>query len=381
MLLIKTKNKLKILHIYYEPFFSGISRHVLYSLKAINNGKYDSLVLCSTGDDRIETALKINLGGDRVKIVRPGRFFSMSGFYQTVRLIRTHKARIVHIHNLQTITWALPAAILAGCRHVIFTPHVDNVGMGFLKPVTRRLIRLARFLPLTLIAISREQKERILNLGITQPGKVKYIPNHISKPELNEILHLHPGSIRRKNDLPQDAIIVSQVARLDRQKDPDFLIRVAQLTRGPAPNMIFLLIGDGPRKSALTQQINSLKLNAFVRLMGYRDDALELLYASDIVTLTSRWEGLPYALLEAVYFKKPAVVTDIPGNREVIIDNESGYLANTPEHFAARLVELAHSKELRIAMGEAGYLRNKDLFDFKHLATQLNAVYEQQIKP
>lgn len=381
MLLIKTKNKHKILHIYYEPFFSGISRHVLYSLKAINSEKYDSLVLCSTGDDRIATALKTTLGEDRVKIVRPGRFFSMSGFYQTVRLIRTHQISIVHIHNLQTSTWALPAAILAGCRQVIFTPHVDNIGIDFLQPVTRRIIRLARFIPLTLIAISREQKERILNLGITRPSKVKYIPNHINKAELDAVLHLHPESIRHKNNLPQDAIIVSQVARLDRQKDPDFLIRVAQLTRGPAPNMIFLLIGDGPLKNKLAQQINSLKLNAFVRLLGYRHDALELLHASDIATLTSRWEGLPYALLEAVCLKKPAVITNIPGNRQVIIDNESGYLANTPEQFAARLVALAGSKELRIAMGGAGYLRNKDLFDFNHLVSQLNAVYEQQIKP
>ncbi|MBU1565906.1 MAG: glycosyltransferase [Proteobacteria bacterium] len=375
--MISTCNSQKILHIYYEPFFSGISRHVLYSLKAINNDKYDSMVLCSTGDDRIQTALKINLGEDRVTIVGPGRFFSFSGFYQTVRLIRTHKVEIVHIHNLQTGTWAIPAAILAGCRNLIFTPHVDNVGIGFLKPVARKLIRLARFIPLTFIAVSREQKKRILDLGIAQPGKVKYIPNHISKYELDEILHLNPGTIRSKNDLPQDAIVVSQVARLDRQKDPHFLIRVAQLTRSQVPHMIFLLIGDGPLKNELAQQINSLELNAFVRLMGYRDDARELMHASDMATLTSRWEGLPYALLEAVYFKKPAVVTDIPGNREVIVDCESGYLANTPEQFAARLVELAQKKELRIAMGEAGHLRNKDLFDFNHQASQMGAVYVQ----
>ncbi|MFH0782119.1 MAG: glycosyltransferase [Pseudomonadota bacterium] len=370
-------NNHKILHIYYEPFFSGISRHVLYSLKAIDNGKYNSVVLCSTGDVRIQTTLKINLGEDRVTIVGPGRFFSFSGFYQTVRLMRTHKVGIVHIHNLQTVTWALPAAILAGCRNLIFTPHVDNIGIGFLEPVTRKLIRLARFIPLTFIAISREQKKRILDLGIAQPGKVKYIPNHISKHELDEILHLNPGTIRSKNDIPQDAIVVSQVARLNRQKDPHFLIRVAQLTRNQIPHILFLLIGDGPLKNELVQQINRHDLNAVVRLMGFRDDARELLHASDIATLTSRWEGLPYALLEAVYFKKPAVVTDIPGNREVIIDSESGYLANTPEQFAARLVELARRKELRIAMGEAGYLRNKELFDCNHLASQMNAVYDQ----
>ena len=110
--------------------------------------------------------------------------------------------------------------------------------------------------------------------------------------------------------------------------------------------------------------------------MGYRHDGPELLNASDIVTLTSRWEGLPYALLEAMCLKKPVVVTDIPGNRDLVANGESGYLAKRPEEFSEKLVKLARLKELRDQMGNDGYRRNRDLFNPSHLARLMREIYE-----
>ena len=93
------------------------------------------------------------------------------------------------------------------------------------------------------------------------------------------------------------------------------------------------------------------------------------------MTLTSRWEGLPYVLLEAIYFRKPVIATDIPGIRDLVANGKSGYLAKTEEKFAARLVQLAQSKELRDQMGKEGYRRNESLFDICNMAGLMREIY------
>ncbi len=370
------QKKLKILQIYYEPFFSGISRHVIYLLETMSNRTYDHMVLCSTGDEKIRKALNITLGGHLVIIVRPGRFFSFSGFLQIIKIIRRQKVDVVHVHNLQTAAWAIPATLLSGCRKIIFTPHVDSFGIESLTAVVRRLGSLIRLFPLTFIAVSKAQYKRFSTLGIAKPDRVKFVANHIRASEFVKTMNLHRNMIRQKNHLPENAIIVSQIARLDRQKNPFFLIRVADLIRGQFPNILFLLIGEGPLKSDLAQEIKNRDMGGHVRLMGYREDAIELLHISDIVTFTSRWEGLPYSLLEAVCFRKPVVAIDIPGMRDVIVNGESGFLVEKPEQFVIRLLQLARSKELRTRMGKSGYLNNKDLFNYDHLAMQMTDIYK-----
>ena len=188
-------------------------------------------------------------------------------------------------------------------------------------------------------------------------------------------------SIRKNNDIPESAVVVIQMARLDRQKNPLFLIKVAELIKSQAPEIVFVLIGEGPLKKSMKMEIEKHNLSDMVRLNGYLHDGLDLLRASDIVTLTSRWEGLPYVLIEAVYFKKPVIATDIPGLRDLVEDGKSGYLVNTEAEFAARLIQLAKSKELRDQMGTEGFRRNESLFHMDNMAGMMDDIYGGCVNP
>jgi len=366
----------KILYVFYEPFFSGVSRHVMSLLKAIENAPYDISVLCSTGDKKIRHELGMMIHEDRIRMVSPGRFFCLKGFLEAMRLIRGKGIDIIHVHNLQSAPWAYAAAVLSGRKKIFFTPHVDSIGIGPLEWLFRQFWKLLKPITEMYIAVSKTQQERMIQWGIARPDRIKVVQNHIDESELFIKCQAEQQTVRRDNDLPKNAVLVSQMARLDRQKNPSFLIRVAALTQNQAPEILFILIGEGPLRKALEQKIQTHKLNNRVRLMGFRHDGLELLRASDIVTLTSRWEGLPYVLLEAYCFKKPVVATDIPGNRDLVADGESGYLAKTPEEFAEKLVKLARSKELRNQMGREGYHRNRDLFTPRHLARVMGEIYD-----
>ena len=230
------------------------------------------------------------------------------------------------------------------------------------------------------IAVSKTQHDSLLRWRVGRPDRIKFIANHVDESNLRNRCKEKREMILNKNGILETSVVICQMARLDRQKNPFFLIKVTELIQEQAPEIGFMLIGEGPLKIPLKREIKTRNLNGRVMLMGYRHDGLDLLNASDIVTLTSRWEGLPYVLLEANCFKKPVVATDIPGNRDLVSDGESGYLAKTPEEFAEKLLKLARSKALRDEMGTKGYNRNKDLFSLSHLALQMREIYDQGVQ-
>jgi glycosyltransferase involved in cell wall biosynthesis len=80
-------------------------------------------------------------------------------------------------------------------------------------------------------------------------------------------------------------------------------------------------------------------------------------------------------LIEAVYFKKPVIATDILGPRDLVEDGKSGYLVNSEEEFAERLIQLAKAKELRDRMGTEGFRRNASLFRMDNMAAMMDDIY------
>ena len=91
--------------------------------------------------------------------------------------------------------------------------------------------------------------------------------------------------------------------------------------------MAVLIAGDGSQRAKLDAQASDLGLGArMVRFLGVRDDIPDLMAAADAFVLPSRWEGLPMVLLEAASAGLPVVATDVGGNAEVVVDQETGFL-------------------------------------------------------
>jgi glycosyltransferase involved in cell wall biosynthesis len=104
---------------------------------------------------------------------------------------------------------------------------------------------------------------------------------------------------------------------------------------------------------------------ARVRFLGYRQDVPDLLRAADIYTLPSHREGMPRSIIEAMLTGLPVVATDIRGSREEVVDGKTGLLVPVrhPEALAAALSKLARDGALRAAMGTAGLVRARELYD------------------
>jgi len=142
---------------------------------------------------------------------------------------------------------------------------------------------------------------------------------------------------RHSLNLRDSDIVILCPARLSRQKRHDLLIEAAQQVNKQVDNAIFLLAGDGELREDIAHLIESTGLSNRVRMLGHREDIRAIITASDLVVLSSDYEGFPYVLMEAAARAIPAVSTDVGGVRHSIKDGETGLIV--PSGSAAALAD------------------------------------------
>ncbi len=176
--------------------------------------------------------------------------------------------------------------------------------------------------------------------------------------------------MREELGVAQDAFVVVNVSCLKPQKDPLTFARVAAGLLVEVPRAHFLLAGDGELRAALEHELVRLGIRERVSLLGWRRDVPELLQASDVLALTSRWEGLPQVLPQAMAAGLPIVATRVDGNPEAVRDGDNGYLKDPGDvaGFVEALARLAGDEMLRRRMAENGRGRAEEFSNARMLA-------------
>jgi len=187
-------------------------------------------------------------------------------------------------------------------------------------------------------------------------GRLHVIPNGLAA----SCFEVPDGAAARTSlGLDADAPVIVQVARLHRNKDHETALRSLDLVRRARPEVVLLLVGDGPRRAELERRIAELQLGRQVRLLGARPEVAPILAAAQVAWLTSRMEGAPNALLESMAAGLPVVATCTGGVPELVRPGVEGFLVAPGDHqaIAERTLELLASPAKRRAFGAAGRLR------------------------
>ena len=272
-------------------------------------------------------------------------------------LIKKEKPEILHLHGTRAATWGRLAVIgLRNKPQIIYTLH------GFHLPrrdffVRWFLLGLERFLNQwtdVLICVSEADKNLVKKYKTISFPKIKVIKNGI---DIDKFQISQEGIEKTKKELKlEDNFILCSVGRLHPPKDVSTILRGLKLVISEIPNLKLLTVGDGPFRDSLERETKGLGLKKYVDFLGFREDIPTLINLSDIIILSTRWEGLPLAPLEAGASKKPIIASDVEGVREAVIDGKTGYLFSpgSEKDLAEKILELTKSKELRERMGENG---------------------------
>lgn len=287
---------------------------------------------------------------------------------------------IVHTHSSKAGIVGRLAARAAGAARIVHTIH----GFGhpaFQNPLARALAvaleRRAARVTDRFIAVSQANIEEGRALGLFARAPVELIRSGFDLDRFRQ-----PGvtraEARARLGLPAVGPIVGSIACLKPQKAPLDLVRAAAQVRAAVPDCRFVVAGDGEQRPEVEREIARLRLGDAFALLGWRDDVPQILAALDAFLLTSRWEGLPRSLVQAMAAGVPVVATAADGTRDVVADGRTGFLVPVGDvaGAAARVTQLLRDPALRAELAAAAQAMVPE-FDVADMVLRQERLYGQ----
>jgi glycosyltransferase involved in cell wall biosynthesis len=181
--------------------------------------------------------------------------------------------------------------------------------------------------------------------------------------------------------------VIGMVARMNAQKDPCFLLRIARRIIDRYDNMHFVFVGrfgNSDYEAATLELVRKLNLQDYVTFTGYKENVSAYMARFDILAHPcAHWiEAFGMVLIEAMAHQKPIVAGRTGGIPEVVAHGETGLLCeqNDEDEFFSALSELITNRELRFSMGRQGFERVRELFDFESRAEELASIYQEIVQ-
>ena len=225
------------------------------------------------------------------------------------RLLQEHPADVVQSFLFHANTLTPAVARRAGVRRIFTAVRVADPPrwrLAWERRASRSVNRI--------VCVSESVARFVREVGKFDAGKLVVIPNAVDVESMADTAPAELGQF----GIDEASRVLICVGRLHEQKGFDWLIKAAPTLLSALPRHEILIVGDGPQAGALREQSLQLGVGDRVHFAGWRSDACELLAAADGFLLTSRWEGMPNALLEAIAAGLPVVATDVEGVREVL---------------------------------------------------------------
>jgi glycosyltransferase involved in cell wall biosynthesis len=320
----------------------------------------------------LRAALGDQVSWDQVALEPGALRASPIGWLRSVRTVRERAragAEVIHAHGVRAA--AACALALVGRRGtaVVVTVH----GLHSLRRSRLRSVRLANRAVLgraaRVLALSRSDAGALVAEGLVRADRVRTIRTSFVPARA-----MSRAAARLKLGLDAADVAVSWLGRLSEQKDPLTFVRAMKQV---APSVHALMAGDGPLVDEIQSAANVPGNYPRVRMLGWMPDPSPLLAASDVFVSSSRWEGLPLAVLEAAHAGVALVLTDVPGNRDLSAMGVPAILVppEDPRALAAAVETLAKDPDRRREMGLRASEVVRERFTPEALAEDVLAVY------
>jgi glycosyltransferase involved in cell wall biosynthesis len=326
----------RVVHVITMLEWGGAQENTLYSVEHLDSGRYKRVLVAGKGgmlDGRARRIpdVRVILLDDLVREIRPVRdvkaFLALRSILREEKRMAGGDPLVVHTHSSKAGIVGRAAAIAAGADVVVHTIH----GFGFHDGQTRAahafyvgLERMASRWTSAFVAVSEENLRTGVEKGIFRRDRCRLIRSGF---DTARFLAGSRAAGRGILAIPEGIPVVGTVAVFKPQKSPMDFVETARRVASAIPGSRFVMVGDGEMREATERAVAAIGLSNRFSFLGWRAEIPDLLAAFDVFLLTSRWEGLPKVVPQALIAGCPVVATAVDGTREIVDHGVDGFLA------------------------------------------------------
>ena len=302
----------------------------------------------------IPIARNINPISDFISLIKLYQYIKKEKFHS----VQTYTTKAGFIGRLAARLAGVPVII-----HNILELPQNSARNPILKFLYKIMEQIAAGWADFIITTTNPNRNQILENNIVPPERLAAIPEGIELKNYEEV-KADPFQKRKELGIPEGAVFIGTVARLEAAKGHKYLLEAAKQVLEKRKDIYFVMVGKGHLQIELEEKTKELGIQSNVRFLGFRDDMLEILQSIDLFVLPSLWEGQGVVLMEAMCYKKPVIACEVGGVVDVVKDGENGLLVPpmNPGRLADAILRILDMPEKMKEMGESGYRRISEKF-------------------
>lgn len=363
--------RIRVLYVVNNFVAGGAERHLLELWSRLDRARFDVTIACFRRHGQFTGEVEA-LGWPVHDLGIGSRIYAPAGwrgFLRLLHLARRVRPDVIHGYLFGPNLFAALAGRLCGVPAVVIAKrNMDD----FESPRQVAVQRIAHRLATHVVAVSENVAGSSEALGVPR-ARITVIANGVDVDRFAA-----PAPDRARLGIAGAAPVIGSVGCLAARKDQGTLLEALARLRARGVAFEAAIVGDGPDRDRLVAHTHALGLDGAVHFLGERSDVERLLPAMDVFVLSSREEGIPNALLEAMAAGRPAVATAVGGTPEVLADGRTGWLVppQDPAALAAALAEaLEHPDEAR-RRGDAARADMRERRSIDAMARRHEAFYE-----
>lgn len=344
----------------------GGTENVVLQLCEIFKPLVNNIVACSCGGENVECLEKMGIKHYLIPDIEDkSPSVMLKTAKQLRKIVRDENITVIHTHHRMAAFYVAALRLYKKCSF-INTSHNTFYDKKFL---TRFAYKHAE-----LIACGSMVKKNLVDFFSIPDEKVTVIRNAIAPFDGLVVKDETIEKLRREG-----CFIVGNIGRLSEQKGMEYYIQALPEVLKKHPKTHFLIIGAGELENSLKEQARQLKFENNLHFLGYRSDIQNLISQLDLVVLSSLWEGLPLAPIEAFSVGKTVVATAVDGTVEIVEDGKSGRLIEPkkPEQIAENVIWMIEHPEEKKLMEQEAKKHYEQEFSIERLSKAYIDFYER----
>jgi glycosyltransferase involved in cell wall biosynthesis len=349
----------------------GAERALVELATRIDRGRFEPVVYClgprGVGNarlvDRLEDAgIAVHCFGAR-RVTALGRVLARLRRQLIADRVELLQTFMFHANVLGAV-----AARMAGVKHVVtgirVAEHRARWHLGMARWADRYVERH--------VCVSQSVRDFSIARGYLPADKLLVIPNGVDVARFAAAQPAAAGDL----GLAANRRMIVAIGRLDAQKGLGWLLESMVPVFAERPEHDLVLVGDGRERANLEALAERLGIATRVRFAGFRDEVPEILAASELVVLASRWEGMPNVVLEAMAAGRPVVATDVEGVAEVLgRDGGQVVASDDPRAFAEKVAEILGDRQRQERLGRENQARASEQFGLPAMVDAYQRLY------